>query len=457
MNRRKKIEEIFRAGVARVDPERMIRDALKLDDSTLTIETELQSHRLDLKSFSRVLVVGAGKASARMARGLEAVLGNRIDDGLVAVKPGHTDSLQYVELIEAGHPVPNDGSVAAGKRIAGLLDEADESTLVVVLVSGGGSALLTLPYDQRPLALTLADIQKTTKALLDSGADIREINTIRKHLSAIKGGRAAARAYPATTVSLILSDVVGDDLASIASGITYPDTGTFSDAKAIIERYDIASEIPRSVIQLLSAGARGEIADTPTADNVAFSRVTNVLIGTNAQALMAARARAIELGYNSIILTSRLEGEARDVAHLFSAIARDLVRFEGDPAVSAVPLPACLIAGGETTVSIRGDGKGGRNQEMALSFLIDLFYSSDQELKRIAFFSGGTDGNDGPTDAAGGWADEAAVTAVEATGVDPAAALAKNDSYTLLEAIDALVKTGPTNTNVCDIQILVVE
>jgi hydroxypyruvate reductase len=455
MNGRDTIRRLFSAAIARVDPIPMITSQVSVDGETLRVRTEIDDVAIPLDRFDRVVVVGAGKASARMALGIERVFGDRIAGGVIAVKPGHIEKLRSLRLIEAGHPVPDDGSVRAGREIAGILDEADERTLVLSLISGGGSALLTLPYDREPHSITLDDMRRTTEALLASGADIREINTLRKHLSAIKGGRAAARAYPATTVSLILSDVVGDDLSSIASGLTSPDIGTYADALAIVRRYEIEDAIPRAVLDLLTAGTDGAVADTPKPGDEAFSRTHNILIGTNAQALIAAAGRARELGLNPVVLSSRIEGEAREVARFYAAIARDLVRFGGDSAATPAPLPACIIAGGETTVTLRGDGLGGRNQEMAAAFLA---YTRDSaELARITFFSGGTDGNDGPTDAAGGWADAGAAHALARSSLSIEEYLERNDSYNLLKSIDALEITGPTNTNVCDIQIVFVE
>lgn len=455
MNQRARIREIFGAAVRRVDPDAMIRTVMSLTENILSIRTEQESASYDLSGFSRIVVVGAGKASARMGRAVENILGDRIDAGVIAVKPGHGETLTRIDLVEAGHPVPNDGSVLAGRRIAEILDKADERTFVLSLISGGGSALLTLPFDTEPYAISLEDMQATTQALLASGANIREINTIRKHLSAIKGGRAAARSHPATMVSLILSDVVGDDLSSIASGLTSPDAGTFADAMAIVGRYGIVDTVPAPVVALLRAGVAGEVPDTPKEGSPVFARTRNILIGTNAQALIAARKRAFELGFNPLVLSSRIEGEAREVARFYEAIARDLVRFDGDPAVTPVALPACVIAGGETTVTLRGDGLGGRNQEMALAFLTRIADATGVE--RITFFSGGTDGNDGPTDAAGGWVDADAIAKLAASDLDAGAYLANNDAYHLLDAIGALEKTGPTNTNVCDIQVIVVE
>ncbi len=452
MTDRTVIESIFRAAIKRVDPDTIIQACMKVDDRahTLSVQTEQEDLSFDLGQFDRIIAVGAGKASARMARGLEAVLGSRLEGGVIAVKPGHVETLDTIEMVEAGHPVPDEGSVVAAERILALLETADEGTLVINLVSGGGSALLTLPAE----GLELSDMQGVTSSLLACGASIQEFNCVRKHLSRIKGGRLAAAAEPATLLALVLSDVIGDDLASIASGLTSPDPATYSDAQAIVDRYGIADGLPAAAREQLRAGCAGEIADTPKPGDPLFRNVHNVLIGTNAQALMAGAEVARQQGLNVVTLTSQLAGEARDAAAFFAGIASDLLRFDGDGPVPAA-LPACVMAGGETTVTLRGDGKGGRNQEMALAFL-DLMGEVTRESGRITFASVGTDGNDGPTDAAGGWADIEAARNVVERGIDVSDSLARNDAYHALDAAGALIKTGPTNTNVCDLQILLV-
>ncbi|TVQ25789.1 MAG: glycerate kinase [Spirochaetaceae bacterium] len=445
------ISSIAEAALERVNPRRMMTDCLTLTDDILHIRTETDERSLDLSQFNSILVLGAGKATARMAAGLEDVLGERITDGLISVKYGHVENLLRVQIREAGHPVPDESGVNAAQDMVALAEEADEKTLCLVLISGGGSALLPLPLREAGIEVTLADMQATTQLLLRAGTPIQEINCIRKHISGISGGRICRSLYPATTVSLILSDVVGDELESIASGLTSPDTTTFADAVDIARRYEIYDRLPESVREVLEQGVRGDIAETPKPGDEEFARIQNILIGTNALALEAARSRALELGYNTFVLTSQLTGEAREIAKFFAGMARDLVRSD-----MFCARPACILAGGETTVTLKGSGKGGRNQEMALAFLGEVAAHPDA-FDGVTFLSTATDGNDGPTDAAGAFASaELARRAAEA-GLSIAGTIEASDSYHFYENIDALYKTGPTNTNVCDVQILIVE
>ncbi len=442
---------IAAAALERVDPVRMVTDCLTLDGDTLNINTEKQRLSFDLSRYDRIIVLGAGKATASMALGVEQVLGERIDDGLIVVKYDHVRELERIELQQAGHPVPDENGVAAARRIVQMAQAASDKTLCLVLISGGGSALLTLPAQVAGSEVTLEDTQQTTELLLQAGTPIQEINCIRKHISAVSGGRFCRAAYPATTVSLILSDVVGDELESIASGLTSGDPTTFQDAWRIAEKYRIADRLPDRVRRALEAGCDGDIAETPKPGDELFERVHNVLIGTNALALDAARRKAEELGYNTLVLTSQLTGEAREIARLFAAVARDLVRSE-------VPLsrPACVLAGGETTVTLHGAGKGGRNQEMALAFLAEVD-ARRHAFSGVTFLSTATDGSDGPTDAAGAFASPSLAEKAAAAELSIARFLADNDSYHFFDCLGALYKTGPTNTNVCDLQILLVE
>jgi hydroxypyruvate reductase len=444
------LKEIFQAGVRRVDPERMITDCLRLAGSTLTAETETARAELDLNRFERIVVAGAGKAGAKLALGLEAVLGERITEGLVSVKYGHTERLKKIRLIEAGHPVPDAMSVEAARRIAALVSGLDEKTLVITLVSGGGSALLTLPYQDGDHHLTLEDIRETTRLLLECGAPIQDINCIRKHTSGISGGRFAAALGSATCLTLILSDVVGDRLESIASGLTAPDPMSFGDAMAILEKFGIRNRIPKSVRRLIEAGVAGKVKDTPKPGDPSFKRLQNVLIGANTHALGAACRKAAELGYRTVSLTSQMVGESREVAKALAAIAKDVVRAD-----LLAAKPACILVGGETTVTIRGKGKGGRNQEMVLAFLQEM-EEDPEAFKGVSFLSAGTDGNDGPTDAAGAFASLEVLAGARKAGLSIRSHLDNNDSYTFFDSIGALFKTGPTNTNVCDLQVLIV-
>jgi hydroxypyruvate reductase len=441
-------EEIFRAGVRRVDPRPMVREALSLEGSVLSVQAEGKTLTWDLARFDRVMVLGFGKASARMALGLEDTLGKRINSGLIAVKHGHGEVLGFMELIEASHPVPDESSALAARRILSLAHEADEKTLALILVSGGGSAILCAPWGDGDHRISLADKAAVTSALLACGADIREINTVRRHLSAVKGGRLAAALAPATVVSLVLSDVLGDELSSIASGPTVPDATGWADAMDVIERYGIADRLPDPVLQLLRDGLAGVVPDTPKPGDPLFDKVHNILLGSNRQAALAALAKAEELGYHTLYLGSRVACEAREAALFYQGIAASCAS-QGEP----LPHPACIIGGGETTVTIEGEGKGGRNQEMALAFLCGLIDMEPGLANRLCFLSGGTDGNDGPTDAAGAFADTSLLGASKKAGLNPRKFLAVNDSYHFFERIQGLLKTGPTNTNVCDLQI----
>jgi glycerate 2-kinase len=392
--------------------------------------------------YDRVLLVGAGKAGAPMAAAVEQVVGDRLADGVVNVKRGHLGPTERTRLVEAGHPLPDEASVAGTRLIADLLRGAGSRDLVLCVLSGGGSALMTLPHDP----ITLADMQELTDLLLRAGATIHQLNTIRKHLDAIKGGGLAKLAEPASLVTLILSDVVGNSLDVIASGPTVPDTSTFADAWAVVERFDLADRLPGSARERLQAGMRGEIPDTPKPGDPALARVQNVVVASNSLAAEAAIARARDEGFNALLLTTYLEGEAREVARVLAALAREETD-SGRP----LPRPACLVLGGETTVTVRGAGKGGRNQEMALAAAFALQEVPDTLIACLA-----TDGNDGPTDAAGGFADGTSVQRAREAGLDPLGALDQNDAYPLLDRLGDLLRSGPTNTNVNDLAFILV-
>ena len=441
---------IARAAVARVNPVAIVRSRLALNGSQLTVQTSSEPLVIDLAAYRRVVVLGAGKAGAAMAQGLEAVLGDRLSEGLVVTKYGHGLPLHTVELLEAGHPVPDDNSLAAGRAIASRARALTEEDLCITLVSGGGSALLTLPAEFPAAAVSLADVQATTELLLGAGAPIQDVNCLRRHLSGIAGGRFIELAAPARVLALVLSDVVGDQLESIASGLVAPDPTTYQDAEAVCHRYGIHDRLPPGVANLVAAGIAGDVPDTPGPEASVFRTVDSVVIGSNRGALEAAAEEARSRGYNTVVLTSQLTGEAREIAKLFSAMAADIARDAGP-----VSRPACILAGGETTVTLRGNGLGGRNQEMALGVLAEIA-PRPTAYRGMTFLSVGTDGSDGPTDAAGGFA--APEYAGEVDAVPRIAdALARNDAYHLLDELGALYRSGPTNTNVCDIQILLVD
>jgi hydroxypyruvate reductase len=396
-----------------------------------------------LPTRGRVLVVGAGKASGAMAAAAEAVLGERIADGLVVVKDGYLAETSRVRLVEAGHPVPDARGEAAAHRIRGLAESAGADDILLVLVSGGGSALTPAPVPP----ITLADKQAMTRLMLAAGANINQLNAVRKHCSLLKGGQLARAAAPAPVHALLLSDVIGDPLDVIASGPCAPDASTFAEALAILDRFELRTQAPAAIVERLERGARGEIPETPKPEDPVFRRVTNTVIGNNLLVVEAAAAQARARGYAPHVLTRALEGEARDVARALVGLAREIQVGRGP-----VAPPACLIAGGETTVTVRGKGSGGRCQEWALAAAIELDGADG-----IVALAAGTDGTDGPTDAAGAIADGATVKRARERGDDPGARLARNDSNPMLAALGDLVVTGPTNTNLLDLYLLLVE
>lgn len=448
---RKDAVEIFEAGVDSVDPRPMVARALRVEGTTLVAGIGADAASYDLSRFDRVLVLGYGKAGSRMAQGALDALGSLVSGGVVAVKAGHAEACGRVRILEAAHPVPDLSSVEAARAVMEAAKGADERTLALVLVSGGGSAILCAPYDKDGRSLSLDDKAAVTRELLACGADIREVNSVRRHLSAVKGGRLAELLAPATVLALVLSDVVGDELSSIASGPTVPDRSSWSDALGIVRRFGIEGRIPDAARRLLADGAAGLLPDTPKPGSAAFKGVRHLVIGSNSRAAEAAALRARRLGYRTLRLGSRICGEAREIAKAYLGMALDC-------ADGGVPRsrPACLIGGGETTVTLRGPGKGGRNQEMALAFLAGLADADGRLAGRACFLSAGTDGNDGPTDAAGAFADLGLLEAARKAGLDSRAYLAANDSYPFFDAIGGLLRTGPTNTNVCDLQVLLV-
>jgi hydroxypyruvate reductase len=421
-----------------VDPVEAIQRHTRLEKDLLFIG----DRQFNLKDYDRILVVGAGKAAAPMAKTVEDLLGGLISDGVVVVKDEHGLPLEKIKVCEASHPVPDKRGVQGTEEILSLVENAGERDLIICLISGGGSALLIAPVEE----ISLEDKQNATKLLLACGATIHEINTVRKHLSRAKGGRFAQMANPATITSLILSDVVGDDLDVIASGPTVPDSSTFEDAEQILKGYGIWDQLASSVRNHIGKGSSGQIEDTPKSDNPAFLKCSQVLVGTNLHALKAAGEAAESLGYRPLILSSKVEGEAREVAKFYTAIAKEIL--ESDYPTEP---PVCVLAGGETTVTLRGDGRGGRNQEFALAAALAIEGCDD-----VIVLSGGTDGTDGPTDAAGAIADGTTVARARENGMNPKDFLQRNDSYNFFQKLDDLVITGPTRTNVMDLYMLMV-
>ncbi len=429
---------VFRAALKAADPVEAVLRHLRVEGDTLIAG----NRRYALRRFQNIYVIGAGKASAAMASGVERVLGRRIRSGLINVKYGHLARLRRIELNECGHPVPDENGVRGAGRIAAIAREAGEGDLVICLISGGASALLPAPAPP----VTLEEKQDVTRLLLACGASIREINAVRKHISALKGGQLARLAFPATVLSLLLSDVIGDDLDVIGSGPTAPDASTFADAAAILKRYGLQDQAPPAVRERIEAGLAGKAAETPKASDEAFRRTQNLIIGSNRLAVDAAEKKARELGFRTLVLSTLIEGETREIARMHAAVARE-VRASGRP----LKPPACLISGGETTVTLHGKGLGGRNQEFALAAAIDL-----AGIPGVVVLSGGTDGTDGPTDAAGAIADGDTVARARRQGLDAWHFLAENDSYHFFNPLGDLIRTGPTNTNVMDVRLLLV-
>jgi glycerate 2-kinase len=429
---------IFEAGLAAADPMVSIRRNLRVDRATLRAGERLY----DLSKHSGLYVVGAGKATATMALAVEELLGDRIAGGIIIVKRGSSIPLQKLEVIEAGHPIPDQAGVDATEAISALLRRIGKNALILCLISGGASALLSCPF----VGLSLRDKQQTTQVLLNCGARIQEVNAVRKHISKVKGGRLAELAYPATILSLILSDVIGDSIEHIGSGPTAPDSSTFSDCLSIMERYDVGAKIPNAVRNLLKQGALGKIGETPKMGSPIFANVQNVVVGNNRVALLAAKERAEALGYHTLIFSSSIEGEARTVAIDHVGMAKDVLSGS-----KRMRRPVCFISGGETTVTIQGNGLGGRNQEFAVAAAIAI-----DGMEGVVVLSGGTDGTDGPTDAAGGIIDGTTLRRASAKGLDANDYLQRNDSYPFLKTVGDLLITGPTLTNVMDLQLVLV-
>ena len=429
---------IFAAGVAAADPKVAVQRAVACRGDTL----EVDGVAYDLRRFARIFVVGTGKGSAVMAQALEGILGDRISAGAVTVKYAHTASVKRVKLFEAAHPIPDAAGVQGANAAMQLVRQAGADDLVFCLLSGGGSALWPAPS----AGISLAEKQRMTSLLIDCGARIDEINVIRKHLSAIKGGQLARLAAPARLITLVLSDVVGDRLDAIASGPTVPDPTTFRDCLNILTNYELLDRVPDSIRDHLQQGLGGGVVETPKAGDPVFELGQTVIVASNRLALRAAREAAEARGYTTLLLSSTLEGEARHVARVHAAIAQEICH-SGQP----IAPPACIISGGETTVTVRGDGKGGRSQEFALAVAPHV-----AGLDKTVVLSGGTDGSDGPTDAAGALVDGRTLARAEALGLQPGAFLHRNDAYHFFQALDDLLCTGPTGTNVMDMVVMLV-
>ena len=419
------LREILSAGLEAADPRAAVLRFL--GDHILTGEENFPAERL--------FVFSVGKAAPAMARAAEEFLGERIEGGLVVTKEGHEAPLELLETVVASHPEPDERSVEAARKVIEFLEPLGEGDMLVALVSGGASALLADPASP----IELEDLKQLTGALLRSGASIDEINAVRKHISTLKGGRLVERAAPTRVLALLLSDVVGDDLSSIASGLTAPDPTTLEDVSRIVRRY--ALQLPRNIEDYLK-----DAPETPKPGDAVFNRVTNILVGSGRLSAEAAATKALELGYAPLILSTYITGNARDVGGLHAAVIREILD-SGNP----VPPPCALISGGEATVVVRRDGTGGPNQEFALALALEL-----EGIENWAAFAVDTDGGDGPTDAAGGLVSGETAQAIREGGLDPEEALENNDAYAALEVGGALLITGPTGTNVNDLRVALV-
>ncbi|UCH31199.1 MAG: glycerate kinase [Candidatus Bathyarchaeota archaeon] len=430
--------DALEASLNAADPVEVVKSLVKIRGNSL----QIGKCKFSLSQFKHIYVVGGGKASGKMAEALESILEDHISNGAINV-PYNSGPYKTcrIEIKEASHPLPDNAGMKGAKRILDLAHQAGESDLVICLISGGGSSLMPVPRGN----ITLIEKQQVTGALLKSGATINEINTVRKHISDFKGGWLAKNAYPATIINLILSDVIGDPLDFIASGPTVPDSTTFTDSVEILKRYHLWENLPNSVKIVLIDGQKGVIPETPKKGENVFRKVHNIVAGNNRLATSASCNRLKKAGLPSLLLTSSLEGEARHIGTMLASIANEL-RISGNP----LPTPCGIIAGGETTVTVIGKGKGGRNQEIALSAALGM---AGRDGVVIASLS--TDGIDGPTDASGAIVDGNTINRSQNLEVDAESSLANNDSYNFFLSLNDLIFTGLTGTNVNDVSIIV--
>jgi len=435
------ITHILAAAFDAVEPGVAVAHHMKREGDTLLVN----NHSYLLNRYQRIFLIGAGKAGESMAHAATEILGERLTQGIIIVKDGYKSAImgqfpKTLEILEASHPLPDKRGITATRKIISLLDKTNSDDLVICLISGGGSALLTQPI----IGVSLDDLRILTNSMLDCGATINEINTLRKHIEQVKGGQLALLASPAQLITLILSDVIANPLDSIASGPTVPDPSTFSLAIQILDKYHLVDKIPRSISNHLLLGEKGEIEETPKPNDLIFHRVQNILVGSNEQAIQAALIQASKEGFKTKLLTTSLIGEAQEAGKWLGSITSEVASI-GQP----ICRPACLVAGGETTVTIHGNGLGGRNQEMALAAVRQIAGLQDIILVTLA-----TDGGDGPTDAAGAVVTCETLARAEALGLDPDDFLSRNDSYHFFALLGDLIKTGPTYTNVNDLAFI---
>ena len=429
----------------------IIQQVLRASDPRTLLLQKLSRHQnifkagpfqYNLTRYRHIYVVGAGKAAGTMAQVLEKILDDRIADGLVVVKYGSAVPVSSVRILEAGHPVPDRNGMSGAKEIVSLVGQASEKDLVILLLSGGGSALMPLPVE----GITLAQKQRTTQHLLKSGARINEINVVRKHLSQIKGGKLLLHAVPANVLTLILSDVLKNPLDIIASGPTAPDPSTYAEAIQILKKYQLWYKLPEPVRWHLNQGQRGRVEETPKPGDPVFKKVHHLIVGDNRVALKAAAQAARTAGFKTYILTAYLQGEAREMAKAFGSIAHKLHKRN-----HRISTKICLLASGETTVTVQGNGRGGRCQEFTLAAALEI-----AGLPRTVVAAFGTDGTDGPTDAAGAYADGMTIHRATRRGLDPVKALQHHNSFPFFKTMSQLIMTGPTGTNLNDLYLLLI-
>lgn len=439
------LTQIFNAGVAAVNPAMLISTALKIDGDQLLVNHAELNLKLNLNDFDEIVVLGCGKAAAPMAKALEELLGARLTRGAIAVKYGHTVNLRAIQTMEAGHPVPDINGITASIKIMEIAQSVTPKSLVIMLTTGGGSALLPAPAP----GLNLELLQKTTALLLESGADINAINCVRKHLSAIKGGRLAKLMEGATVLNLLLSDVQGDNIGAIASGPCAPDFTSYADARQILETYGLWDKIPPKVSRHIDEGMAGLQPETPDMGDPCFAKAHQLVLAGNRHCTAACCAKAQTLGYNSRVLPQFYTGEAKEAGRSLYGLTIDMAKN-----LPSAQRPLCLVCGGEATVTLPENyGKGGRATEAALAFLVELL---KHESAGVVMLSAATDGNDGPTDAAGAFVTQDVIDNIFVHNLKPEKALEEHDSYTFFSRVEGLLKTGPTNTNVCDIGIFII-
>jgi glycerate-2-kinase len=439
----KQAQKIYSAALKAVSPEKLMKEKVLLKKEKLV----LPGKSFDLEQFENIYMVAFGKSASPMAKNMLQILGQRIKGGVFIGQKGHRDDLSPLLSMKASHPLPDSNSVRAAKKIVSLVEKMEKNDLLIVLISGGGSSHVCLP----PAEVKLSEKRIVIENLLRAGADIKELNAVRKHISLIKGGRLSEAAFPASVISLIISDVIGNDLEAIASGPTYWDSSTYQDSVEILRKYRLWESTHESIKSVLRKGTQKEERESVKKGDPVLRKTHNFILGDNRDALKAAAERADRMGFNTSILSSSEQGEARETAHEYFLILLDSQKKAGQDL-----RPKCLISGGELTVTVKGKGKGGRNQEFVLAFIKEAWQKRIRQNGWI-ILSLGTDGIDGPTDAAGAWGSVKTIQRLESLSVDPEKYLEWNDSYHFFKQVGGFIKTGPTQTNVMDLRILIVE